>query len=423
MKVLIIPPEAFVPAESPLSAIFQYHQAVALHRRGLQVAVISVTSSIAVKPLLISLVRRVAGLRTYYNPIRGMGVRGILRMLWSRLRAGEEVRTEDIDGLQVLRIRRPCWSDIRPEEELGYYEDCVLRGYRLLASTFGRPDLVHAHNAWLAGTAALVLCRTEGLPYCLTEHSTFYARGLIPERCHPRLREVYMHSALNLTVSSSLGSMLYMRGFLHAGFRVLPNLLDPLFEAQALAPPVPHPPVVFLNVAELAEKKGQAFLLRAFAKVCAQMGDARLVVVGEGALAGELGRLAGELGLADRVRLTGRLGRREVLDAMRSCHVFVLPSLVETFGVVVIEAQACGRPVVATVSGGPEDILTEDTGVLVPPADVDALAAALLSVAGRLADFDPSAIRAATLARYGSEPFTTALLDLYDEILHRHPTS
>lgn len=419
MRVLVIPPEAFIPDDAPLSAIFQYHQAVALSRRGIAVAVISVTPSIAVKPLLISLLRRVSGLGTFYNPVRGMGVSGILRLLWSRLRADEETRMEEIDGLQVLRIRRPCWSDIRPEDQLDYYKDCVLHGYRIMAAAYGRPDLIHAHNAWLAGTATLALARTERLPYCITEHSTFYARGLIPGRCHPLLREVYACSALNLVVSSSLGSALLASGLLPEGYRVLANLLDPYFEELALTPSAPCPPTLFLNVAELTEKKGQAILIRAFAKVCEVMGEARLVIGGEGSLADELARLAGELGVADRVSFKGRLGRREVSDWMRACHVFVLPSLVETFGVVLIEANACGRPVVATVCGGPEDIVTEGNGVLVPPSDADALAAAMLSVARRLSDYDPVAIRSGTLDRYGSEYFTKALLDHYSRILQR----
>jgi len=417
MKVLVIPPEPFVPEDAPLSAIFQYHQAVAVQRRGVQVAVISVTPPIALKPLLISLVRRMAGRRTYYNPVRGMGVRDIWNLLWSRLRSGEESGTEVIDGLQVLRLRLPCWSDIGPEAELAYYEACVLRGYRLLSATFGRPDLIHAHNAWLAGTAALVLARSERLPYCLTEHSTFYTRGLIPERLYPRLREVYAHAGCNMMVSPSLGALLSGIGLLPSGYRVVPNLLDPFFEAAALVAPAPQPPVTFLNVAELTEKKGQDVLLRAFAAAFGGDTTARLVMAGEGALADDLRRLTEALGIGGSVSFTGRLTRHEVLEAMRACHVFVLPSRVETFGVVVIEAQACGRPVVATVCGGPEDIVTEADGVLVPPGDVEALAEALLSTRRRLSDYDPGHIRATALGRYGSGPFTASLLAVYGDLL------
>jgi glycosyltransferase involved in cell wall biosynthesis len=417
MKVLVIPPEPFVPEDAPLSAIFQYHQAVAVERSGVQVAVISVTPPIALKPLLISLVRRMAGRRTYYTPVRGMGVRGIWTLLWARLWSGEECATEVIDGLLVLRLRLPCWSDIGPEAELAYFEACVLRGYRLLSGAFGRPDLIHAHNAWLAGTAALVLSRSERLPYCLTEHSTYYSRGLIPERLYPRLREVYAQAGCNLVVSPSLGALLSGMGLLPTGHRVMPNLLDPYFEAAALVAPAPQPPVSFLNVAELTEKKGQDILLRAFAAAFGGDATARLVIAGEGALDEELRRLTETLGIGGRVSFPGRLTRPQVLEAMRACHVFVLPSRVETFGVVVIEAQACGRPVVATVCGGPEDIVTEADGVLVPPGDVEALAEALLSVRRRLSAYDPGRIRATALGRYGSGPFTDSLLAVYGGLL------
>lgn len=73
------------------------------------------------------------------------------------------------------------------------------------------------------------------------------------------------------------------------------------------------------------------------------------------------------------------MDRGAVLAWMQACHVFVLPCLFETFGVVVIEAHACGRPVIATICGGPEDNISEANGMLVTAGDVDALAEALKS--------------------------------------------
>lgn len=417
MKVLVIPPEEFVPPQAPLSAIFQYHQAMAVRSRGLSVAVISVTPSVALKPMIISFIRRLLGRRTFYNPVRGLGGLGIAKLLWKTLWSRSEWKWEEMDGLQVVRVRLPCWSDMGPEAELAYYESCVRYGYRILLGRFGRPDILHVHNSWLAGTSVLALSKEEGLPYCLTEHSTFFSRGLIPERFHPLLRSVFASSACNLVVSPSLGRMLQAMGLLPRGYRVLPNVLDPLFEGAGLQAAPADGPVTFLHVAELTAKKGQANLLRAFSAAFAGDGNARLVIGGEGDLAEELRRLSEALGINDKVSFTGRLDRSAVLAWMQACHVFVLPSLVETFGVVVIEAHACGRPVVATICGGPEDIITEQNGMLVPAGDVDALAEALRSAKRRWSGYDPSVIRETALHRYGSKILAHSLTSLYQEIL------
>lgn len=416
MKVLIVPPEEFVPRAYPLSAIFQYHQACALRGAGLEVMVVSVTPSIAVKPVCISLVRKVCGLQTFYNPVWGKGVIGIVRTLLTSVFAAAECKEELLEGLSLVRVRLPCWSDITPEEGLAYYERCVRSGYRVLTARHGKPDVVHVHNAWLAGTALMPLAREEGLPYCLTEHSTYFARDLIPARFYPQLRKVYAASALNMTVSPSLGELLEARGLLTGGYRVLPNVLDPRFEQ---APPAPLPggrPIVLLTVGELTAKKGHAVLLQAFARAFAGHPDVRLTIVGDGDLRDELPRTAEACGVAGQVTFAGRLDREAVLESMRTCHLFVLPSIVETFGVVVIEALACGRPVVCTICGGPEDIVQEGDGVLVKADDAEALADAMSEMVAGLSRYSPDSIRARAIARYGSAGFLSAMTEVYSSI-------
>jgi len=417
MKVLIIPPEELVPTHAPLSGIFQFHQALALQQRGLDIAIVSVCPSIAVKPLLISLGRHLLGLKTYYNPVRGKGIYAISRLILSRLFAQMDWKLETIHGMAVLRMRMPCWSDIDPKESLAYFEASVKKSFKLLAGIWGRPDILHAHNAWLAGTAAYAISIEEGIPVCITEHSTFYARGLVPEKCFPLLRDVYAHAAVNMVVSASLGEKLRSAHLLASDAKVLPNLLDPVFEEELLVEAPTGGPFVFLNVAELTAKKGHVYLIHAFSRAFGQSGKARLVIAGEGDLDHELRTLVHQLGLAEWIVFTGRLNRKAVMEKMQHCHVFVLPSLVETFGVVLIEALSCGRPVIASICGGPEEIINESNGMLIPSADIDALCEAMLFMASGDWSFDPQRIRQAVLDRYGAQPISEALMITYREII------
>jgi L-malate glycosyltransferase len=136
-----------------------------------------------------------------------------------------------------------------------------------------------------------------------------------------------------------------------------------------------------LCIAMHNKKKGLDVLLRAFALLRNTAPSLKLLLVGDGPLRGELERLALCLGLTDRIQFLGLRGREEVARLLHGCEVFVLPSRSEPFGIVVIEALACKKPVIATTVGGiPEIIENGKTGLLIEPDNPEALAAALTNV-------------------------------------------
>ncbi len=138
---------------------------------------------------------------------------------------------------------------------------------------------------------------------------------------------------------------------------------------------------VLLIVSRLTPWKGHMTLLEAVAHLADRWRQLKLVVVGEvafweAAYEEQLKQQAAELGLTERVIWTGF--RSDVPELLRLCDIFVLPSVEEPFGRVIIEAMATGRPVVATESGGvPEIVVDGQTGLLVPPQDAQSLADAI----------------------------------------------
>jgi glycosyltransferase involved in cell wall biosynthesis len=147
--------------------------------------------------------------------------------------------------------------------------------------------------------------------------------------------------------------------------------------------------------------KGHEVLFRALAPLEARLGRrVTLRVVGDGDLRPALEREAAALGVADRVDFAGRLPLPALVDAYRACGVFAMPSRVdrrprglwtgEGFGIVYVEAQACGRPVVASTEGGaPDAVRPGETGLLADPRDPVAVAdaaAELLSDPGKAAE-------------------------------------
>ncbi len=144
-----------------------------------------------------------------------------------------------------------------------------------------------------------------------------------------------------------------------------------------------------LTVARLAELyKGHDTTIRALPLVRAKCPDVRYVIAGDGPLRDYLGRVAESVGVEREVRFLGEVTDDELPDLYRACDAFVLLSRespskggAEGFGIVCIEAGACGKPVVAGRSGGLVDAVDHDkSGLLVDPQDIGAAAVALVSV-------------------------------------------
>jgi len=179
-----------------------------------------------------------------------------------------------------------------------------------------------------------------------------------------------------------------------------------------------------LAVGRLVSYKGFDVLLQALAAT-----DARLVIVGEGPLDADLRRQCAALGLADRVVFAGGVADRDLPGHYAACEFLVLPSVsaAETFGIVQIEAMACGKPVINTdlPTGVPEVSLDGVTGITVPPGDADALATAL----DRLWH-DPSLTaalgeraRARVETCYAREATAVALESLYRAVMRARPSA
>jgi glycosyltransferase involved in cell wall biosynthesis len=197
---------------------------------------------------------------------------------------------------------------------------------------------------------------------------------------------------------------------------IIPNVVDTEYFSPSARRP-PRGPFRFVAIAILVKSKGVHFLIEALSKV--REIDAVLEVVGDGPERSRLERLAADLGLAGRVNFLGRLARGGVREALWRADALVVASVRETFGVVVVEAMSCGLPVVATISGGPEDVIEERSGVLVPPGDVDALAAALAEL---VRDRDVwtarrDEIRRRVEERFGERAVVQALLQMYGRAL------
>jgi glycosyltransferase involved in cell wall biosynthesis len=271
----------------------------------------------------------------------------------------------------------------------------------LAARSTGRgADLVHAHW-WFPGGVQALLART-GLPLVTTLHGT----DLRLARSRPAARaacgRVLRRSAVVTAVSGWLaGQAAAIAPGLRAPPRVAPMPVD-----DAAFHPGDRPRDELLFVGRLDRQKGADVALRAVAELRGPAAALPLRVVGAGPRLAELRRLAGELGLAGRVRWEGQLPQAELADRYRRAVALLMPGQDEGLGLAAVEAQLSATPVVAAASGGLLDVVADGvTGWTFPPGEPTALARAIETVVA-----DPAA--AARLAEAGRRSaaarFTTA---------------
>lgn len=386
---VLLLPSWYPTAEDPISGVFFREQAQALRSSGgLQVGVVA------------PLVRSLRGVRP-----------------WSAWRTRFQIRSEDDAGVptyrsfswsvpQATRLNQRVWS---------WQAWRMAERYRRV---HGMPSVIHVHGAVWAASAARSIARRWRIPYVVTEHTSAYEEGLLRPAELSWARTGLRGAARVIAVSRALARQL--EPLLAAGqpLDVVPNMVDTTF---FVLPENPRraTPFRFLTVGLFDPVKATDVLLRAFAEAFAGRDDVLLDVGGDGALDGPLRRLAHELGIAAQVRFLGRLSRVQVRDAMWSANAFVLPSHIETFGVVLIEAMATGLPVVSTACGGPQDtVVPGETGLLVPPGSPAALAGAMRSLA---AEYDRWGVRAASIrehvqGRYASPVVVGRLIATYGQV-------
>jgi glycogen synthase len=218
----------------------------------------------------------------------------------------------------------------------------------------GDHDVIHVHD-WFGTVGATSLARRTRRPLVMTVHSTEYDRSLGHPWSEILSREKYglQNADRVIAVSEHLKRQLAERyGIQPEKVRVIYNAVRP---SQRLAPLSGRRKIV-LYLGRLAAMKGVDTFLRAAARVATTNPDALFVVAGEGPEFSRLLILAAHLGVSDRVLFLGKVTEEERASLLASASVFVLPSVVEPFGIAAAEAMAAGIPAIVSKTSGIAEI-------------------------------------------------------------------
>ncbi len=233
-------------------------------------------------------------------------------------------------------------------------------------------DIIHA-NWTLSGFVSWISAPWHKKPYLVTvQGSDIFQASQIPFIKQASVLSLRRAKRI-LALSQSLARGVISLGIDPRQIDVIPNGVD---IRQFHPSDNPRQPII-LFVGSLIERKGVRYLIQAFAKITNKFPKMQLVIVGEGFQKGELIELAIKNDVYEKTNFIGAQSPQQVLNWMQQAQVFVLPSLEEGLGVVLLEALACGTPCIGSRVGGIPDVITSQTGFLVAPENSDALATAL----------------------------------------------
>jgi len=253
-----------------------------------------------------------------------------------------------------------------------------------------KPDLIHAQFIYPGGLIGVHLKKIYNVPLVVTGHGgDVYTYPFINNNFKKMFLKVVENSDHIITVSNS-NYKIFKQFNLEDKVTIIPNcyndkIFKPMEKSKARETlSLPQYKKIILTVGNVIPIKGHEYLIKAIDKVIKKDKNVLCFIIGSGQLKAKLQKLINNLNLNNYVKLIGAKPHDEIPLWMNACDLFVLPSLMESFGIVQIEAMACGKPVVATQNGGSEEIImNENLGYLVEPKNPDKLAENILMALDR----------------------------------------
>lgn len=389
MHILIIP--SWYPShENPIRGSFFREQTLALSESGKQVGVIY--------PDLHSLKNFIKGNKNWNQGLEIENDCGVITYRWHEW--GWSSRIPYLYEINFLKIG--------------------MKLFQVYVEQHGLPDIIHAHSVFMGGCLANKIKSIYQIPYVLTEHSSSIARGIIRSWQKSAIEKSFRESELLVVVSPNLGRDLkinYPNSI--SDYLYIPNIVNVKFFGN-LRERKNTDFFTFLNISAMIPLKRQKDILIAFASRFSGNKNVKLQIVGSGPLRKKIEAITIELDINSQVDFLGQVDRNKIYSVIKSCDVLVHASEYETFGVVLVEALACGLPVISTKCGGAECIVNHKNGLLVPIADIQSLALAMQDMYQNYSFYDSVAISQDCHSNFSPNVVISRISKVYEQILNNH---
>ena len=315
--------------------------------------------------------------------------------------------TYDKEGVKVFELSLPLGVYRRA---LPFLRCLMVRLYKKAVKAVGKPDVIHAHFYSIAAIAA-VLKKKYGLQFVVTEHSSKLNKNILEiSKLDAKLaKAAYQNADRVVAVSNALAENL------RANFQVEATVIHNIVDVSRFqyVKREPKNNFTFISVGNLVPIKHFDLLIDAFAEAFKNDKSVALKIVGSGSEMNKLQSIINQNNMNGQIVLLNEVGRDKLKEIYPQGDAFVLVSKSETFGVVFIEAMATGLPVIATDCGGPSDIVNEKNGYLIPVDDKQALVEALIKMHDNACGFNSLEISKMCAEKFSPEKIANSLVSLY----------
>ncbi|MFM8597039.1 MAG: glycosyltransferase [Flavobacteriales bacterium] len=281
----------------------------------------------------------------------------------------------------------------------------------------GKPEIIHGAVLYPIGVVGLLLKWRFRIPLLFSEHWTCYHPYTVPQPSAWQkimLKFIGKRSQLLLPVSQDLAVAMLNFG-ISTPSKVVANVIDTnLFKPTTQRP---HQNFRFVHVSSLDPiQKNFHLLVNAFYELKKQQPHTELHVVSDGDFS-VYERIISGLDFAESIHFHGAQDAQGVAALLQFADAFVLSSRYENLPCVLLEALSCGTPMIATNVGGVGEIIHQNNGILVPPADKDAMVNAMLAIQNQ--QFDPEAMHQEAVLKYGPTAIAAQMQEAYYQVLKK----
>ena len=330
-------------------------------------------------------------------------------------------KTENVNVYTTVFYRIPKLNILNEKRFIKSW----FRNYEAYAKKNGHPDLIHVHSAMWAGAVAQLIFSKYAVPYVITEHRSRFifntpeAKAMLKNRFIPLINKALKTASYITTVSQALNNKLIdIESSVKNKIMSIPNTIDSS-DFFYMHKSSDNEAFTFFSLGNLFYVKGFDILLEAFSLLIKKHSfKIKLRIGGNGPELQNLQMLAEKLNIINNIKFLLKLNRQEVIEEMQKSNAFVLPSRFEAFGVVFIEAGACGLPVIGANSGGPSYIINPENGILCENENVKSLVNAMDKMINNYNSFNKEKISEETIKKYDKTTVAKQYINLFNTVLN-----
>lgn len=290
------------------------------------------------------------------------------------------------------------------------------RIYKRITKEQGKPDVICGHFSFTTCNAIPIAIKKH-IPIIGIEHNAIFNEDKLSPHTYFTSHYAYQHTQQIIAVSKNLQARIKY----HLGKEsvVVHNTVGKEF-LEAPCAEAPNKLIKFVAVGNLIYRKGYDLLIQAFADLDIPKESWILNIIGDGEEEHTLQNQINSANLQNNIFLLGKRNKKEIVEFLTSSHIFMMPSRNENFSVAILEALACGLPIIASDCGGVQDCINDSNGIIFPIDNIEELKKAILNICNFDVHFDNQSIATQCKENFAPEVIAQKLINVFQQTIEKY---